>query len=236
MTYLSNWENFTQADFKEMLDCRQLKTVLLNLEGSLILTWSSGPMYYGELKYTSDMPAYHELLELFGPLTVNSPKNLYRKVPNEEFISPEYFEAMIFQCGTFNRAEILPDECVDVFVAVFTENQPREKVSFRGANYIQVLEKHLGPLKAGDIIDFVTPMPTDELEECFKKGMFSKVKMHDDGSIWVWYSNTKGLVNADHFECPPGSPHIPMLEKYFGPIRPGDVFEIPPEELENTST
>lgn len=233
MLDLSNWPEFTRDDFDQLIKANVFESIRLDEKNNLILIqiFAGLTIVRGKLVCTPDMPAHKILLELTGPLEVNRPKELMREPSREEFEPPESLEVAIFQCGLYNKVEVFEDNSIVVWPSTPGIGDPREHSRFRGVAYKIMLEKHLGALNAGDIREFVTPMPTADFEACFKKGMFKKVKMESNGGLCIWYSRMKGLGDMDHILCPPCSPHIQMLEKYFGTIEPGDIFEIPLEDL-----
>jgi hypothetical protein len=68
--------------------------------------------------------------------------------------------------------------------------------------------------------EYITP---DSLERmAFQIGLFKRIEMLEDGSVICWGTNSKG-GDLD-FPFSAGTPHIAMLEKHIGPLKPGQVF------------
>jgi hypothetical protein len=63
--------------------------------------------------------------------------------------------------------------------------------------------------------------------------IFEKVEMLDDGSIVCWEKWKDRYVS---YPFSAGTPHIAMLEKHIGPLKPGKIFEFPRREERSEST
>jgi hypothetical protein len=74
--------------------------------------------------------------------------------------------------------------------------------------------------------EYISP---DSLERmAFQIGLFKRIEMLEDGSVICWGTNSKG-GDLD-FPFSAGTPHIAMLEKHIGPLKPGQVFLFPKRE------
>lgn len=91
-----------------------------------------------------------------------------------------------------------------------------------------MLEKHLGPLKTGDVRELPYLMTDSALEKAFESGEISKLEVLEDGSIKIWNSKVEES-QPDHFTYPTNSPHILMLDRNLGHLIPG-VYDVPAVE------
>ena len=102
------------------------------------------------------------------------------------------------------------------------------------APYYHALLHVLGPMKPGSFWSAPTKLlpKTEEyfteqmLEELIPDGYLESVEMLKDGSIKVWQKEVPG-EEQEFIQFSSGTPHIAMLEKYVGPLNPGDRKKLP---------